>query len=249
MAWHTINSEPSTSSQGQEEESSQTFCLGTYLSELARSRNTRETSCCNGCETESCQCIQSGTTSAHSTELRGAASLMSWLEASPALTSQSASKMQKDSTERKAGYGLKCSVLYASAIPTKYLWRIAQCLFPEDLEESYMTFPQSGIFADTLLWEATKPALAQTEKGSGYTLQRPTASDGKRFKEYKLKSLVRPHHPNGNLSEQLAQRGMRRLTPECAEILMRWPEGWTDLKPLETDKIQSWRQQHGARSN
>ena len=35
-----------------------------------------------------------------------------------------------------------------------------------------------------------------------------------------------------------------RLNPNWVEWLMGWPIGWTDLKPLETDKFRSWLQQH-----
>lgn len=34
-----------------------------------------------------------------------------------------------------------------------------------------------------------------------------------------------------------------RLNPNWVEWLMGWPIGWTDLKPLATDKFRSWRQQ------
>jgi len=36
-----------------------------------------------------------------------------------------------------------------------------------------------------------------------------------------------------------------KLNPTWVEWLMGWPLGWTDLKPLETDKFRSWQQQHG----
>jgi len=35
------------------------------------------------------------------------------------------------------------------------------------------------------------------------------------------------------------------LNPMWVEWLMGWPLGWTDLKQLEMDKYQQWRQQHG----
>lgn len=35
-----------------------------------------------------------------------------------------------------------------------------------------------------------------------------------------------------------------RLNPNWVEWLMGWPIGWTDLKPLETDKFRSWLRQH-----
>lgn len=36
------------------------------------------------------------------------------------------------------------------------------------------------------------------------------------------------------------------LNPNWVEWLMGWPIEWTDLKPLETDKFQQWRQQHSG---
>jgi hypothetical protein len=53
------------------------------------------------------------------------------------------------------------------------------------------------------------------------------------------------------LSNQLSTPENRiggALNPNWVEWLMGWPIGWTDLKPLETDKFQSWQQQHSASS-
>jgi hypothetical protein len=38
------------------------------------------------------------------------------------------------------------------------------------------------------------------------------------------------------------------LNPEWVEWLMGWPIGWTDLRPLATDRFQSWQQQHSELS-
>jgi hypothetical protein len=40
-----------------------------------------------------------------------------------------------------------------------------------------------------------------------------------------------------------------KLNPVWVEWLMGWPLGWTDLKPLATDKFRSWQQQHGVSSS
>ena len=37
-----------------------------------------------------------------------------------------------------------------------------------------------------------------------------------------------------------------QLNPMWVEWLMGWPLGWTDLRPLETDRFQQWQQQHGG---
>jgi len=50
----------------------------------------------------------------------------------------------------------------------------------------------------------------------------------------------------GNLGEQVS--GLHnggKLNPPWVEWLMGWPLGWTDLKPLETDKFHCAPQQHG----
>jgi hypothetical protein len=83
------------------------------------------------------------------------------------------------------------------------------------------------------------------ESESGYSLMRPTASDGLRHK-FKLSSLVRKGHQDGNLSEQLARVHQVKLTPLASEILMGFPETWTDSSPLEMHKWHTWQQQHGG---
>jgi DNA (cytosine-5)-methyltransferase 1 len=44
-----------------------------------------------------------------------------------------------------------------------------------------------------------------------------------------------------NLNDQIGGQ----LNPTWVEWLMGWPLGWTDLKPLETDKFRQWQLQHG----
>jgi len=44
----------------------------------------------------------------------------------------------------------------------------------------------------------------------------------------------------------LATHAGGKLNPMWTEWLMGWPLGWTDLKPLETDKYHKWQQQHGT---
>jgi hypothetical protein len=53
-----------------------------------------------------------------------------------------------------------------------------------------------------------------------------------------------PSEHNRNTPTLSAQAG-GSLNPVWVEWLMGWPLGWTDLKPLETDKFQQWQQQHG----
>jgi DNA (cytosine-5)-methyltransferase 1 len=43
----------------------------------------------------------------------------------------------------------------------------------------------------------------------------------------------------------LAAQVVGPLNPEWVEWLMGWPQEWTDLKPLATDKFHKWSQQYG----
>ncbi len=66
--------------------------------------------------------------------------------------------------------------------------------------------------------------------------------------------------PKGNMQKMLGNHPMIRgttpeqwatgtLNPTWTEWLMGWPLGWTDLKPLETDKFPQWRHSHGKPSH
>lgn len=51
---------------------------------------------------------------------------------------------------------------------------------------------------------------------------------------------------NDRLDQAVMALDGGHLNPEWAEWLMAWPVGWTDLRPLEMDRFQSWRQQHST---
>nr|WP_290034281.1 hypothetical protein [Acinetobacter pittii] len=73
----------------------------------------------------------------------------------------------------------------------------------------------------------------------------PTASDANKWSNESLaerKAKGRQIRLNTAVSPEGGNGG--RLNPNWVEWLMGWPIGWTDLKPLETDKFQSWLQAH-----
>jgi hypothetical protein len=47
------------------------------------------------------------------------------------------------------------------------------------------------------------------------------------------------------IAEEIGMEGRGSLNPMWVEWLMGWPLGWTDLKPLETDRFQKWQGEHG----
>jgi hypothetical protein len=52
--------------------------------------------------------------------------------------------------------------------------------------------------------------------------------------------------PGTDSQVQLCHQVGGSLNPMWVEWLMGWPLGWTDLKPLATDKFRQWQQQHGG---
>lgn len=145
---------------------------------------------------------------------------------------------------RDLDYGQKWPQPFAQYNHGVFLSKTAQCSQNGSGQFSG-TWPRWGIMQFGECWEVLRPDAASTESACGCSLQRPIASDSRRLK-LKLTSLQRWNHPNGNLSEQLAQCYQKRLTPESAEILLSWPVGWTDSEPLAMDKFQLWLQQHSG---
>ena len=120
-------------------------------------------------------------------------------------------------------------------------WKTAQCLWDEDLHWSSVTLPRWGMTANGECWERmtwVRP-MSVSACGSWPTPQRVdykgTSTNSKfdqRVRQAKVwgqGEIVGTIYPN----------------PTAYEVLMGWPVGWTDLKPLETDKYQRWLRQHG----
>jgi hypothetical protein len=151
-------------------------------------------------------------------------------------------------TERAAECGTTWRGWLARYDPATSLWRTAQCSLLEEEQESLQTLPRWGMTVGGLLWEL--PMLEQTikETGSGSLEKWPTPQSS-------------DCRDRGNMSNPAIQRRVQKgkqlnlsmvvhptsgkLNPTWVEWLMGWPLGWTDLKPLETDKSHCVQQQHG----
>jgi len=212
---------------------------------------TAEKSCSKDNETESYPSSQSGMMLKPSTELHGEEKLMSYAEDSLAQISQTEIKKKAGSRgckETGEVFGLKCLELFAKYDPSLCSWKMCQILLNLGLEQSSETWPKAGIIQDGVCWEAKIVEESIRETGHGFSLFTPTSTDYKRNNlstpmwERRMKQRKSP----GTLPEQLAWMGFKgMLAPTLPEKMMRWPIGWTDLRPLEMDKMQSWLQQHG----
>jgi hypothetical protein len=143
--------------------------------------------------------------------------------------------------------------LLARLDPNTHLWKIPQCSLLEDSEQSLETWPNWGTMQNGVCWEQIPLVLFIEEKEFGY-LPTPTASDqyngNKIGISKKNKRIIRTSQTTGTefgakLTDFYVLINGRNLHPRFAEWMMNWPLEWTDLKPLEMDKFQSWQQQPG----
>ena len=131
--------------------------------------------------------------------------------------------------------------------PDTLLWRTAQCSLFEDLELSLQTWPQWGLMQNGECWAQMTLGLVTIEKEFGYW-PTPTATDWKATG--KLETLKRQGDKNeaGHQNRpqyHYARKYNMKMPLAAQEILMMWPLGWTDLKPLEMDKSLYVQQQLG----
>lgn len=150
----------------------------------------------------------------------------------------------KESQEREAGCGRKWLASFAKYNRDTHSWKTSQLSLAEEWGPFSVTWPRWGMMHDGECWGDTQPDFVLRESACGLSLLSPVASDAMDLK-FRMKSLIRPHRPGANLKEQLAQQFQRRLTATTAEILLAWPEGWTDCAPLATDRFQRWLDSHG----
>ena len=168
---------------------------------------------------------------------------MSCVGASPAKTSVALGRAQ-DSAESEADCGVKWPESLAKYAPDSRSWRTHQCLLFEDLTECLETFPRWGMMHDGELWELAMSAHLIEENESGYW-PTPLASDGNTDCQSERRRITPHMETEIKIRLGLLIQLNLVLHPWWIEMLMGWPIGWTDLKPLEMDKFRLWLLSHG----
>ena len=258
MSWHYLRVEA--------EESLQDICLGGEQLPPLKSKITHAEFYCNGKLMDSYLDSLSGMTSAHSMESLGEEKSMLSLEDSHAKTLVLQEKAQ-DSMEKGQDSGEKWQGSFAKYSQDSYSWKTHQCSLLGDLDEFSETWPQWGLMRDGECWE--HQTLERSMKGSESGLlpdnqnffhtPNTTGLDGGSNSRKALKKRIStwptPTTPSGggNVGGSGAYKNAIKngthiphsINPNLYEWLMGWPIGWTDLKPLETDKSHFVQQQLG----
>ena len=171
------------------------------------------------------------------TENLGEELLTLYLAGFHAKTSAPQEKAQ-ELTENEAGCGSKWHASFTKYSPDSRSWKTHQCSLLGDLDEFSETWPQWGLMRNGECWE--QRMLEQDIKGTESGLwPTPKAAPGG------------GNSGGANSRRTAIQNGLyipSSINPNLYEWLMGWPEGWTDLKPLETDKFHCVQQLHGESS-
>ena len=127
---------------------------------------------------------------------------------------------------KEAAYGLKCVELYGKLDLNTSSLKTAQCSLFGDSNESYATFPKSGIMQNGNVYQA--PILAYNRVGNDYiVLPTPTKSTAKGA--MKNRYFGSPTY-RGNIHEYIrdGEQDSQYLHPALLESLMGFPTGWTE---------------------
>ena len=258
MSWHYLRE--------LEGESLEDICSGGEPLQPLKSKITHAEFYCNGKLMDSYLDSLSGMTSAHSMENFGEEKSMLSRVDFHVRTLVPQEKAQ-DLTEKGQDFGEKWQGSFTKYSQDSCSWKTHQCSLLGDLDEFLETWPQWGLMQGGECWE--HQTLERSMKGSESGLlpdnqnffhtPNTTGLDGGSNSRKALKKRIStwptPTTPTGggNVGGSGAYKNAIKngthiphsINPSLYEWLMGWPIGWTDLKPLETDKFHFALQQHG----
>lgn len=187
--------------------------------------------------------FQSLTMSLNSMEGHGEDLSMSSLEDSLAKTYPSQGK-GPESKVIDQGCGAKWRESFAKLIPSTRSWKTAQHSLFEDLELSLGIWPRWGSMRNGECFHAEMSAAFTYGSESGLSLPTTGANEWKGSQKKRYSGS--PDFRGAKMSEGLrtCESDPIYLNPSFAELVMMFPSGWSDLRPLEMRKFHEWQQQH-----
>jgi hypothetical protein len=163
--------------------------------------------------------------------------------------------------------GEKWQGSFAKFDPSSSLWKTHQCSLIEDWVLFLQIWPTWGSMRNGACWERQTLGLNTTEREFGllpdndkffHTPTTGSSGGSNSRKAMQKRGVVWPTPTTGTGGGNAGGSGVRRtakengtyvpssINPNLQEWLMGWPQDWTEIKPLETDKYRKWRQLHGT---
>jgi hypothetical protein len=210
-------------------------CLDGEQSALSNGSHTQQAYCAPDKMTAFLKVSQSGMTFKPLTESLGEKLLTSYLAGFHAKISLPQEKAQ-ELMESGQECGNKWQELFAKYSQNMFMWKTPQCLLGEDSEQFLGTWPRWGSMRNGECFQQPKLGQGIEGKGSGLWPTPTTPSGGGNCGgsgAYKNALKNGTHIPHS-------------INPNLYEWLMGWPQGWTDLKPLEMGKCLFAQQKHGT---
>ena len=170
-------------------------------------------------------------------------------------------------TESGQECGEKWQGSFAKYDPSSSLWKTHQCSLIGDWEQFLEIWPTWGSMQNGACWERQTLGLNTTEREFGllpdndkffHTPTTGSSGGSNSRKAMQKRGVVWPTPTTGTGGGNAGGSGVRRtakengtyvpssINPNLQEWLMGWPQDWTEIKPLETDKYHKWRQLHGT---
>jgi len=246
---------------GLEEVSSEAICWDGERFAPSSGQTTLGGYCLPDSETESCHDSRSGMMSRHLTANLGKAALMLSAEDSLAKTFPVLERA-RESLAKDQGCGRTWRGSSVKLSQNGSWLKIAHSLLPEDSIPFCGTWPRWGTMRNGECLERLTLERPTSATGSGL-LPTPLASLGTNGGPNQRDSSGRPglqmaamtwatpqsrdfrtgqqsRWDNPQRTRNLNDQVGGQLNPTWVEWLMAWPVGWTDLKPLGTDKSRLW---------
>lgn len=216
---------------------------------LWNSISTAETCCVNGKTIKSSKPSQYGMTFVPSEDNLGK-TLLTWFQAGfPVRTLASQAlriNYSKDSRANAVDCGSNSKELFAKLNRRSCGWKMFSLSGVTGCQLSSGTWPRSGTLRNGVCFQRKNLKPAIKENVSSFWHITPSTRDFKGASRncHSLKNFPGWLWVNFSLG-----KNMIYPNPSVSEQVMGWPIGWTDLKPLATDRFQLWLKRHGARSD
>lgn len=184
------------------------------------------------------------------TDDRGEALLTWYREVSRVRTSARPGEVP-ESTANAPDSGEICVALSVRYIPNSRSWKTHRLLWDEVLPECSVILPASGMMRHGVCWELILSDYPTTEPDYGWlpTVRACCATHGIAWgraergdHKYNIEDYLAYLYVNAGGQRV---RGMS-VSASFAALIMGWPQRWTSLEPLATDRFRSWLRLHSA---